>query len=174
MTRFRLPPWLVCSREGSRQGWIEYLHTVAFCSHLVQPFNARASQYSCRYFFGLNSPAARARELFKPSTVFGKSSSCDWNKFCFSCEFGCWRVMAKNCSCSWKILLVKTTKKFCARENNWKQLMKTTVLVKTTEKCCFSCEAHIFIGCLAIIRVFRTLDRLSTISGSKIMAKQRN
>jgi len=34
-------------------------------------FNVHASHYDGRYFFGYNSPAARARELFKPSTDSG-------------------------------------------------------------------------------------------------------
>jgi len=32
------------------------------------PFNARAGHHRGRHFFGHNSPAAIARELFKPST----------------------------------------------------------------------------------------------------------
>jgi len=40
------------------------------CFNPVQPepFNSRAGQYSGRYSFGHNSPAAAAREVFKPST----------------------------------------------------------------------------------------------------------
>jgi len=33
-----------------------------------QPFNARASHYGGWYSFGHSSPAAAAREVFKPST----------------------------------------------------------------------------------------------------------
>ena len=36
--------------------------------HLWLPFNAHASQYVGARFFGYNSPAAAAREVFKPST----------------------------------------------------------------------------------------------------------
>ena len=35
---------------------------------IFNAFNARAGDYSRRYIFGYNSPAAIARELFKPST----------------------------------------------------------------------------------------------------------
>ena len=41
-----------------------------FFRHLVN-FNARAGHSAGRYFFCHKSPAARARELFKPSTDFG-------------------------------------------------------------------------------------------------------
>jgi len=34
----------------------------------AEPFNARASHYSATHVFGYNSPAAAAREVFKPST----------------------------------------------------------------------------------------------------------
>jgi len=119
MTRFRLPPWLVCSREGSRQGWIEYLHTVAFFSHLVQPFNARASQYSCRYFFGFNSPAARARELFKPSTVSGSLLVVIETNFVSVVSLAAGELWPKT---------ARAREKFCL----WKQL-KSFVLVKTIE-----------------------------------------
>jgi len=37
----------------------------------VTPFYALAGHYDGRYFFGHNSPAARARELFKLSTDSG-------------------------------------------------------------------------------------------------------
>jgi len=36
--------------------------------HTKQPFNAHQSQYVGSRFFGYNSPAAAAREVFKPST----------------------------------------------------------------------------------------------------------
>ena len=43
-------------------------------AHLQQcwPFNAHQSQYIGPRFFGYNSPAAAAREVFKPSTDAGR------------------------------------------------------------------------------------------------------
>jgi len=39
---------------------------------ILFPFNAQPSQYVGARFFGYNSPATIARELFKPSTDAGK------------------------------------------------------------------------------------------------------
>jgi len=39
---------------------------------LASPFNAHQSQYVGSRFFGYNSPATIARELFKPSTDAGR------------------------------------------------------------------------------------------------------
>ena len=39
---------------------------------LCKPFNAHQSQYIGPRFFGYNSPAAAAREVFKPSTDAGR------------------------------------------------------------------------------------------------------
>jgi len=38
----------------------------------LKPFNAHQSQYIGPRFFGYNSPAAAAREVFKPSTDAGR------------------------------------------------------------------------------------------------------
>jgi len=44
-----------------------YAKTLFRNSHTLKPFNDHASQYIGARFFGYNSPAAIARELFKPS-----------------------------------------------------------------------------------------------------------
>ena len=45
----------------------EHLHLLQFPYKTGEPSNALAGDYSGRYVFGYNSPAAISRELFKPS-----------------------------------------------------------------------------------------------------------
>jgi len=45
-----------------------HLEIFSTAAKLYDTFNAHASHLSVRHFFGHNSPAAAAREVFKPST----------------------------------------------------------------------------------------------------------
>ena len=61
----------------------------------LKPFNAHQSQYVGSRFFGYNSPAAAAREVFKPSTDAGRLLGSILKKFFDSGEGFAWGRLAK-------------------------------------------------------------------------------
>jgi len=60
-----------------------------------QSFNAHQSQYVGSRFFGYNSPAAAAREVFKPSTDAGRLFGSIKKKIFDSGEGFAWERLAK-------------------------------------------------------------------------------
>ena len=76
MRRFSVwhSPVFMCVRRGDKMGICHHLDigtkNQQFLENLklATPFNDRASQYIGSPFFGNKSPAARTRDLFKPST----------------------------------------------------------------------------------------------------------
>ena len=116
-----------------------------FCyTHTLPPFNDRKSQQIGAYVFGYNSPAAAARKVLKPST-YSASLVVPSQKLFFSFVFGvllggrhkwgCFRVFMAYFTWPWMPI-------------EWAHIL-----------------AQILLRNQAILRVFRALDWLSSISG---------